>query len=80
MSLDHFFQFVPDLIFIFVGFGLRHFLPFLSSLKKEKCDLDSKQKELDMKLAQVDVWLNLHAQSCPYVKKKFLTPNETLSI
>lgn len=76
-----------DVLLILIGFGVRHFLPTIATGKESQNLLKylksreltkEQQAELATNLAQTQLWIELHEQSCPYVKKKFLTQENNL--
>lgn len=77
----------PEIIGILIGMAIRHFLmPFISG--KEVADMLKYLKkhemtkeevcELKSNLAQTQLWIELHEQACPYVKKKFAQQENSL--
>lgn len=83
--LDYLPKFLPEIISIVIGFLLRHFLmPIISGkeistlIKYLKTHEQTKEEQakLDLNLAQTQLWLELHANSCPYVKKELREAKE----
>lgn len=82
MWLDTVGRLTPELAGILIGFAVRHFfMPFISGkeikdmiqyLKKHEITKEE-TCELRANLAQTQLWIELHEQSCPYVKKKLMT-------
>lgn len=70
----------PEIIGILIGFAIRHFfMPFISGkeikdmihyLKSHEMNKE-KIAELETNLAETRLWIQLHENSCPYIKKKF---------
>ena len=76
MIVDFLHKIPLDVILILIGFGVRHFLPTISSGKESQNLLkylmnnqmtNEQQAELAANLAQTQLWIELHEQACPYV-------------
>jgi 5-bromo-4-chloroindolyl phosphate hydrolysis protein len=77
----------PEIISIAIGFAMRHFLmPLISGketshlikyLKNHQITKEQ-QAELNCNLSETRLWIELHSQSCPYVKKELREAKETV--
>lgn len=78
----------PELIAVALGFALRHILmPYFSGKETSNLikyikqhEITKEQKaELSSNLAEARLWIEVHSDSCPYVKKRLREAKQELS-
>lgn len=77
----------PEIIGLLIGFLLRHYIPTIVTSKEAQNLLKylrnnimtkDQQHEMQANLAQTQLWMEVHSQSCPYVKKEIREAKEAI--